>query len=373
MAYEFTRKTDNVDDVMAVDVNELQEALEAHEFLTLKAATELTIASGAITAVQASHKLQPESLTADDLDTINGMDAGDILVLYVSDAGVDTITIKHGTGNISCLGGSDVKLSEGAAIFYSDGTTVYLIGGGAGGISNSSISPTTANVSAAVNTRYFADISGLTADRNFVVPAGTAGDVIELNLTVGDASYELIIIGDTGITINGGSAATEWSRLFITGEYIKLIATSATNWQVVVDKRIPCKCRIKNSQAQSIGTASATSVTLDEEVFDVGDISNEGSNKIVVRRTGYYSLSAAAQFATITANRVFLSIFVAGATVARAEQSANTNGYPSMNPTTVYQLATDNSVYLQIYQDSGGSKDISVSVFPPFLVVTEIL
>ena len=132
MAYEFTRKTDNVDDVMAVDVNELQEALEAHEFLTLKAATELTIASGAITAVQASHKLQPESSTADNLDTINGMDAGDILVLYVSDAGTDTITIKHGTGNISCVGGDDIALSEGAVICYFDGTTVYAIGGGGG-------------------------------------------------------------------------------------------------------------------------------------------------------------------------------------------------------------------------------------------------
>ena len=133
MAYEFTRKTDNVDDVMAVDVNELQQALEAHEFLTLKAATELTIASGVITAVQASHKLQPESSTADDLDTINGMDEGDILVLYVSDPGTDTITIKHGTGNISCVGGDDIALSEGAVICYFDGTTVFVSGGGGGG------------------------------------------------------------------------------------------------------------------------------------------------------------------------------------------------------------------------------------------------
>lgn len=130
MAYEFTRKTDNIDDVMAADVNELQAAIEAHKFLTLKAATELTIASGAITAVQAVHKLQPESGTTDDLVTINGMDAGDILILYVSDEGTDTITIKHGTGNISCVGGDDIALSEGAVICYFDGTTVFVSGGG---------------------------------------------------------------------------------------------------------------------------------------------------------------------------------------------------------------------------------------------------
>ena len=133
MAYEFTRKTDNVDDVMAVDVNELQEALEAHEFLTLKAATELTIADGEITVIQACHKIQPQSGTADDLDTISGMDTGDLLILYVADAGTDTITIKHGTGNISCAGGADIDLSEGAIICYYDGTTVYISGGGGGG------------------------------------------------------------------------------------------------------------------------------------------------------------------------------------------------------------------------------------------------
>lgn len=100
---------------------------------TFEAATELTIVGGAITTTQTVHKLQPETGTSDDLDTISGLSAGDILILYVSDAGTDTITIKHGTGNISCLGASDVALSHGSAIFYSDGTTVYLIGGGGGG------------------------------------------------------------------------------------------------------------------------------------------------------------------------------------------------------------------------------------------------
>jgi len=103
------------------------------EKLNFAEATELTISSGSITATQSCHKIQPESETADDLATINGLDAGDLLVLYVSDKGTDTITIKHGTGNISCLGAADVAISQGAAIFYYDGTTVYLIGGGGGG------------------------------------------------------------------------------------------------------------------------------------------------------------------------------------------------------------------------------------------------
>ena len=126
MAYEFTDKVDAVDDVNAAGINALQNALKAHEFLTLKAATELTIASGAITVTQAVHKLQPESSTADDLATINGMDAGDILILYVTDEGTDTITLKHGTGNLSCFGSADIALSDGFVMCYFDGTTVYV-------------------------------------------------------------------------------------------------------------------------------------------------------------------------------------------------------------------------------------------------------
>ena len=117
-------------------------------------------------------------------------------------------------------------------------------------MTTSSISPTSANQTAAVNTRYFADISGLTANRNFILPAGTAGDRIELSITVGDNEFAFVIIGDTNIKINNGTAATEWSRLFIDGESITLMATSATNWQVVVDGRIPTLARMHYAGSQ---------------------------------------------------------------------------------------------------------------------------
>lgn len=101
--------------------------------LRLEAATELTISSGAVTVTQSAHKLQPESGTTDDLDTISGGAAGMALILYASDAGTDTITIKHGTGNISCIGGSDISLSEGAVFLIYDGAEWKAMGGGGGG------------------------------------------------------------------------------------------------------------------------------------------------------------------------------------------------------------------------------------------------
>jgi hypothetical protein len=98
--------------------------------INIDSTSELTISSGAITAVNGAHKLQPQTGTADDLDTINGLTAGDLIILYVSDAGTDTITFKHGTGNISCAGGADIELSTGAVAAYYNGTTVFICGGG---------------------------------------------------------------------------------------------------------------------------------------------------------------------------------------------------------------------------------------------------
>jgi len=103
--------------------------MTAKDFLR-EVATELTISSDAITLTQLNHKLQPQSGTSDNLSTINGTTAGQSGVLYASDYGTDTITIKHNVGNILCMGAADITLSHGCVFWYSDGTKVYISGGG---------------------------------------------------------------------------------------------------------------------------------------------------------------------------------------------------------------------------------------------------
>jgi len=73
-------------------------------------ATELTIASGAITKTQSFHKIDTEGDAAsDDLDTINGGSEGEVQVIRcVSSARV--IRVKNGTGNIEMA--TDVLLDE---------------------------------------------------------------------------------------------------------------------------------------------------------------------------------------------------------------------------------------------------------------------
>jgi hypothetical protein len=179
---------------------------------------------------------------------------------------------------------------------------------------NSNISPTTANVSAAVNTRYFADISGLTASRNFIVPAGAVGDIIELNIKTGDDTYALIVIGDTGITINGGSSATEWSRLFITGETIQLIADTTSNWIVMIDKRIPCFAEMDRITTSITTNTAGTKTTVDwnNTPRDRGNIADLTNNRFNIRRAGQYEVSFQYRPANGVTDQKYISIILFG-------------------------------------------------------------
>jgi len=87
--------------------------------IALKAATTLTIASGVVTTTQNVHIVAAESSTTDDLDTITlGYDILTVdtvdywpIIILQADSG-DTITLKHGTGNIDLPGDADIPLGD---------------------------------------------------------------------------------------------------------------------------------------------------------------------------------------------------------------------------------------------------------------------
>lgn len=110
----------------------LQEMLGIH----LTDATELTIASGAITATQSQHRVDTEADAAsDDLDTIT-MASGAGSMLFIAPAHTDrSIVLKHGTGNIATWNGEDVTLDNTAhwAMLMRFGTTWLVIANSAGG------------------------------------------------------------------------------------------------------------------------------------------------------------------------------------------------------------------------------------------------
>jgi len=74
--------------------------------------TELTIATGVITAIRSYHKIDTQGdLGTDELDTINGGSLGMILILTSENDGRDT-TLKHATGNLRLSQGNDFILDN---------------------------------------------------------------------------------------------------------------------------------------------------------------------------------------------------------------------------------------------------------------------
>lgn len=151
----FTTKTDDVTEVMAAHVNDLQTAIVAIETelgtdpagtktdlktrllqslstegnLKFAAPTTLTISSGDITITQNFHLVDTEAAGAsDDLDTINGGADGLVLILRQANDARD-VTVKHAIGNIYTTSGADYVLSsskQALMLIYDNTLSVWI-------------------------------------------------------------------------------------------------------------------------------------------------------------------------------------------------------------------------------------------------------
>ena len=85
----------------------------------------ITIAGGVISIDRrfSYYSVSVETGSSDNLDTINGGNEGDLLLLKAAD-GTKTIVLKDGTGNIITAGSSDLSLDDDddLALLHYDGT-----------------------------------------------------------------------------------------------------------------------------------------------------------------------------------------------------------------------------------------------------------
>lgn len=105
----------------------------------MKAATELTIASGAVTVTQMFHTVDTEGDAAtDDLDTINGGTTVNLIILRAEND-ARTVVVKHNTGNIWLQGKADINLDDledGIMLVWDSTNSKWFdiaAGGGGGG------------------------------------------------------------------------------------------------------------------------------------------------------------------------------------------------------------------------------------------------
>lgn len=112
-------------DLLVLTTTDNAEVFGVKTRLSIGAGSELTIASGAVTCTGSYHTVDTESDGAsDDLDTISGGVAGQILVIQANNA-ARTVVVKDGTGNIKCGGDRTLDNSEDTMVLISDGTSWY--------------------------------------------------------------------------------------------------------------------------------------------------------------------------------------------------------------------------------------------------------
>lgn len=167
-------------------------------------------------------------------------------------------TLARGTLLASSTG-SRLSLTS-AAVF--ECSPVADLGNRVEQIALQDVTITDAAVTMQVGKRYRGSIAAFTADRTYTLPAVfAAGDMVEVCITEGDDTYELLVTAASGDTLNGVAGGTEWSRVFITGEVVRFrgdVANSA--WVVDYDGRIPQKGIVRVTTAGTTNTgASLTS------------------------------------------------------------------------------------------------------------------
>jgi hypothetical protein len=181
-------------------------------------ATELTLASDAITVTQTLHLVDTQSDAAsDDLATINGGAAGQLLAIRAAHAD-RTVVIKNGTGNI-LSGGADITLDDTNkyVLFVYDGTlTKWVVVGGTGG-------------------------GGATSDYQYIpVDAGMDSVIAYPDATIrvqGAVGSQLLINGESAVWSAG---ATAYDTMTVNANHIDLDALvySTTGTQTAVSNSI---------------------------------------------------------------------------------------------------------------------------------------
>ena len=247
--------------------------------------------------------------------------------------------------------------STGSRITTFDNTAVVSVVATAAFGNNAAlnhVSGTDADTTMAVGNMYVTDMSAwATADRTYTLPADAAvGDRIGIMVTSGNASYELIIKPNTSDTINGGSAAAEWSRLFITGEVVILRCVTANSaWVVEYDGRIPCVGSLRrHSGTTSLTTSQFIKIPCEQLDVDVGQIAQTANTRMFARRAGKYTVSAFLLVSPVADANAFITLIYKNSSVhKRVSQGYSSVASAVMGGSGTCVLMLDVGDYIELY------------------------
>jgi hypothetical protein len=228
--------------------------------------------------------------------------------------------------------------------------------GGGGGAALTIVTITDAAVSMVANTRYEGSIAAFTADRNYTLPAGTAGDVIEVALTTGDDAFEIILLGASGVSINGGTAATEWSRLFISNEFVRFRCHATNDWRVEIDGRVPqhCELFLTTDIAGHFVDNAYTKIPFDTTAIDNASIGSLANDTITPRRNGKYAIGIKVRGGN-TSGVDAVTLNINGVQELLTVEGPVANGPGRTLQRLVPSIVAGHVVFAEYYQSSGGN------------------
>lgn len=262
---------------------------------------------------------------------------------------------------------------------FGSGDNAYLLFSAFGSLSN--VSGADANTTLVTNSRYDVDMTAwATADRVYTLPTtSSVGDEIEVYVQLGNASFELILKTGAGQTCSfAGStigAATEITRLFISGEGMRFRYQATNIWECVLDARIPQACQMTRDAAQSISTATVTKIAFDNTVFTTTGMADVATNdRADIRRAGKYFATGSWYFAGLGNIHTQSRIHVNGAEV-KTELLLTNGALPVTIPivSEVLNLVAGDYVEFDVYHENGSSvnTDFSAEGTKPRLSVLE--
>lgn len=246
-----------------------------------------------------------------------------------------------------------------------------------GGLEPNAQTLTGSDLTGAVGQLYVLTISGLTANRNVTLPSAGPGQRVGVYVADGDDTYAIILKGAASQTINGGSAATEWSRVFLKGECVIFLCIAANTWIVEIDKRLPTSCKLSKPTSQTgIVTSTDTLITLDNSVIDVGALGNTSTNRITIRRASTYLAEAFFSIGSMpVSTRLNFKIYSNGAfLVGSGTFSIVMTGTGTAHGVMLLPGVAAGD-YLQLYgwHQKGSNGDTGTSVNSPILSIMEVL
>jgi hypothetical protein len=124
----------------------------------------------------------------------------------------------------------------------------------------------------------------------------------------------------------------------------------------------PDGARVYNSAVESIPTAAETALTFDSERYDNGGLHDNVTNnsRLTAQKAGVYLITGHVAFAANATGKRRVNIITGGApSIAVQERLASASDVSYLSVSTVYYLAAAAYVELYVYQDSGGSLNVS--------------